>query len=76
VQVRIFLLPVTPMRAVSGRFRPMRTGFLLGLASVGHLRRPILFSGEERVPVMRDERFRKNSDYLLKHLLVFIFCKL
>jgi hypothetical protein len=25
------------------------------------------------VPIMRDERFRKNSDYLLKHLLGFIF---
>jgi hypothetical protein len=27
------------------------------------------------VPIVRDERFRKNSDYLLKHILGFVFCK-
>jgi hypothetical protein len=31
--------------------------------------------GEECVPIVRDELFRKNSDYLLKHLLGFIFVK-
>jgi hypothetical protein len=50
-------------------------GSLLGLAGVGRPRRLTLFYGEERVPIMRDERFRKNSDYLLKHILGFIFCK-
>jgi hypothetical protein len=39
-------------------------GSLLGLTGIGHLRRPTLFLGEERVSVVRDERFRKSSDYL------------
>jgi hypothetical protein len=28
------------------------------------------------VTIMRDERFRKNFDYPLKHLLGFVFCTL
>jgi hypothetical protein len=48
---------------------------LLGLAGVGRPRRLTLFSGEECVPIVRDERFRKNSDYLLKHILGFVFCE-
>jgi hypothetical protein len=28
------------------------------------------------VPIVRDERFRKNSDYSLKHIWGFILCKL
>jgi hypothetical protein len=39
-------------------------GFLLGPAGVGRLRRPTLFYGEDCVPIVRDECFRKNSDYL------------
>jgi hypothetical protein len=54
------------MRDVSG----------MSVVGVGHPRSPTLFLGEECVPVMRDERFRKNSDYLLKHLFSFIFYKL
>jgi hypothetical protein len=27
-----------------------------------------------RVSIVRDERFHKNSDYRLKHLLGFVFC--
>jgi hypothetical protein len=50
-------------------------GSLLGLAGVGHPRRLTLFYGEERVPIVRDKRFRKNADYLLKHILGFVFCK-
>jgi hypothetical protein len=30
---------------------------------------------KECVPIVRDKRFRKNSDYLLKHILGFVFCK-
>jgi hypothetical protein len=44
-------------------------GFLLGLAGVGRPGRSTLFYGEERVSIVRDERFRKNSDYRLKHIL-------
>jgi hypothetical protein len=50
-------------------------GSLLELAGVGRPRRSTLFLGEERVPIVRDERFRKSSDYLLKHILGFVFCK-
>jgi hypothetical protein len=43
VQVRIFLLlPVMLMRAVSGRPRPIRARFLLGLADIGHPMKDIL----------------------------------
>jgi hypothetical protein len=49
--------------------------FLLGLTGVGRPRRLTPFWGEERVPIVRDERFRKNSDYLLKHILGYVFCK-
>jgi hypothetical protein len=38
--------------------------FLLGPAGVGRLRRPTLFYGEDCVPIVRDECFRKNSAYL------------
>jgi hypothetical protein len=34
-------------------------GSLLGLVGVGRPRRLTLFQGEERVPIVRDERFRK-----------------
>jgi hypothetical protein len=47
VWVRIFfLLLTTPMRAVRGRSRLMRDGFLLGLIGVCFLRRPTLFYGK------------------------------
>jgi hypothetical protein len=48
-------------------------GSLLGLTGVGRPRRLTLFYGEERVPIVRDERFCKNSDYLSKHILGFVF---
>jgi hypothetical protein len=35
-----------------------------------------LFKGEECVHIVRDECFCKNSDYLLKHILGFIWCNL
>jgi hypothetical protein len=44
-------------------------GSLLGLTGVGRSRRSTLFYGEERVPIVRDERFHKNSDYSMKHFL-------
>jgi hypothetical protein len=44
-------------------------GSLLGLVGMGHLSRPTLFYGEECVLIMRDERFHKTLNYLLKHLL-------
>jgi hypothetical protein len=31
--------------------------------------------GRKCVPIMRDECFRKNSYYPLKHILGFVFCK-
>jgi hypothetical protein len=50
-------------------------GSLLGLVGVGHPRRLTLFLGEECVPIVRDECVRKNTDYLLKHILGFAYCK-
>jgi hypothetical protein len=51
------------MRAVSGRFRSMRTSF----PTRTHIYRSFKEThspGEECVSVVRDERFHKNSDYL------------
>jgi hypothetical protein len=69
VHVRIFLLlPMMPMRAVSGRFRPMRAEFLLGLTGIGRLMRDTLFYDEECVLTMR-ESLPLIVEYILKHLL-------
>jgi hypothetical protein len=54
----------------------MRAGFPTGTHTCRSSEEAHSLLGEEHVPIMRDERFHKNSDYPLKHLLGFIFCKL
>jgi hypothetical protein len=77
VQVRILLLPVMPMRAVSGRSSPMQAGFPTGT----HRRRSfdeshsLLGRREGCVLHMRENRFRKTLFYLWKCSFGFIFCK-
>jgi hypothetical protein len=54
----------------------MRVGFSTGTRRCRSSKEVTLFLGEECVPIVRDKRFCKNSDYPLKHILDFILCKL
>jgi hypothetical protein len=54
----------------------MRAGFPTGTHSCRSSMEAHSLLGKVCVPVMRDERFHKNSDYPLKHLLGFVFYKL
>jgi hypothetical protein len=71
VQVRIFLiLPATSTRAVSGRSRPRRARFPTGTRRCRSSEEAHSLLGRRACAYReRDERFRKNSDYLLKHIL-------
>jgi hypothetical protein len=75
--VMIFLiLPVTPMSAISGRSRPMRPGFPSRTHRCRSFEEAHTLLGRRACACRERRMLYKNCDYLLKHLLGFIFYKL
>jgi hypothetical protein len=75
-QVRIFLLlPATLMRVVSGRSRPRRAGFPTGTRTCRLSEEAHSLLGRRACAYRERRTLPQNSDYLLKHILGFVFCK-